>query len=204
MHHAVAPLDEADAVEVISKWPSKLNGSPVDPATFAVRACDTHWLLGRHKAVAAGLGGAEMAEYFPVHCESLHVQFSRRPLFGYLLHWLMPQPDAVRAAVQLVASWCGAWAAPVDNKSVWSSDVSVFHVSDSPGEIHSPGGFVYIDVGRRNLRTCCAAVQAGICDEEFSRRQVNFCFDLFCFFRGGFFWIFVAGRSFIFLFVLLF
>jgi hypothetical protein len=38
-----------------------------------VEACDTHWLLGRYKAVAAGLGGAEMAEYFPVRSEPLCV-----------------------------------------------------------------------------------------------------------------------------------
>jgi hypothetical protein len=31
------------------------------------------WLLGRHKAVAAGLGGAQMAEYFPVHRECVPV-----------------------------------------------------------------------------------------------------------------------------------
>ncbi len=73
MRCAVAPADEADALAVISKWPSKLNGHPVDPRTFAVEACDTHWLLGKQKAVAAGLGGSEMAKYFPVNRESLHV-----------------------------------------------------------------------------------------------------------------------------------
>ena len=67
---AVAPADKSDALTVISKWPFKLNGGPVDPRTFTVEACDTHWLLGRHKAVTAGLGGAEMAKYFPVDRES--------------------------------------------------------------------------------------------------------------------------------------
>jgi hypothetical protein len=66
---AVAPADESDARTVISKWPSKLNGDASNPRAFTVEACDTHWLLGRHKAVTAGLGGAEMAKHFPVHCE---------------------------------------------------------------------------------------------------------------------------------------
>ncbi len=73
MRSAVAPADEADALKVISKWTTKLNGYPLDASTLAVEACDTHWLLGRYKAVAAGLGGAEMAEYFPVRSEPLCV-----------------------------------------------------------------------------------------------------------------------------------
>jgi Zn-dependent oligopeptidase len=30
---------------------------------------------------------------------------------------------------------------------------------------------MYVDVGRRVLRTCCTAVQAGISDDKFPRRQ---------------------------------
>jgi hypothetical protein len=67
--HAVAAADELDAAAVISTWPSKLNGDNVLSSTFVVEPCDMHWLLGRYKAAAAGLGGAEMAAYFPVHRE---------------------------------------------------------------------------------------------------------------------------------------
>jgi Zn-dependent oligopeptidase len=68
-------------------------------------------------------------------------------------------------------------AEPVNSKSVWSAEVFVFEIVNAPGETNSlgetnsPGGFVYIDVGRRILRTCCSAVQAGIVDETFPRRQ---------------------------------
>ncbi len=65
----VAPIDELDAKTVISKWPSKLNGYSADPKDFIVDASDLHWLLGRHKAVSAGLGGDEMSKNFPTKCE---------------------------------------------------------------------------------------------------------------------------------------
>ena len=67
--------------------------------------------------------------------------------------------------MQQVSAWCGVTTEPVTSKSRWSSDVTVWRVCDSPG------GFVYIDVGHRVLRTCCTAVQAGIRDEAFPRRQ---------------------------------
>ena len=74
-------------------------------------------------------------------------------------------PDAISSAVLQVATWCGVAIEPVHSKSRWSSDVTVWRVCDSPG------GFVYIDVGHRVLRTCCTAVQAGIRDDAFPRRQ---------------------------------
>ncbi len=48
---------------------------------------------------------------------------------------------------------------------MWSRDVSVWRVRDAAE------AFVYIDVGRGVLRTCCTAVQAGICDEKFAERN---------------------------------
>ena len=67
----VATADETAALQVIAKWPSKLSGAPVNPATSAVEACDIPWLLGRHKALCAGLGASDMAQFFPVHRERL-------------------------------------------------------------------------------------------------------------------------------------
>ncbi len=64
IRHVVAEADESDALLVISKWPSKLNGFSVDSSTYAVEPCDVPWLLGRYKAVSAGLSGTEMAEFF--------------------------------------------------------------------------------------------------------------------------------------------
>jgi hypothetical protein len=72
--------------------------------------------------------------------------------------------EAVDCAVQLVSSWCGVTAEAVNSKNVWSSDVSVWRIGDSPG------GFVYVDVSRAVLRTCCSPVQAGISDDNFPRR----------------------------------
>jgi hypothetical protein len=65
----VAAADESAALQVIAKWPSKLSGAPINPATSAVEACDIPWLLGRHKALCAGLGASDMAQFFPVHSE---------------------------------------------------------------------------------------------------------------------------------------
>ena len=77
----------------------------------------------------------------------------------------MCQLDAVHRAVELVSSWCGVTVESVKTKNVWSSDVYVWRVCGHAG------GFVYVDVGRRVLRTCCTAVQAGICDEKFAMRN---------------------------------
>lgn len=62
--------------------------------------------------------------------------------------------EAVHSAVQLVASWCGVAVEPVKTKSVWGADVFVWRVCESPG------GFVYVDVGRGVLCTCCTPVRA--------------------------------------------
>jgi hypothetical protein len=67
----VAAADESAALQVIAKWPSKLSGAPINPATSAVQACDIPWLLGRHKALCAGLGASDMAQFFPVIRECL-------------------------------------------------------------------------------------------------------------------------------------